>query len=76
MATAKDREFLTVSSEAHAHLKAVVERYKKNGVPMNGTLLASQIILSIPMPEITAKESKRRTSKAATVPPVVAMPAA
>lgn len=74
MATAKDREFLTVSTEAHAHLKAVVDAYKKNGVPMNGTMLASQVILSLPMPEKAKEPIKRRTRIATKT--TVAIPAA
>lgn len=75
MPLAKNRELIPVSTQAHKHLKALVAVMQNNGIPTNGTLLASQLILAIPMPEPKAKESKRRTRKAVTAP-VAAMPAA
>ena len=66
MATAKNRELITVTKQAHKHLRDVVNRLKKNGIPANGTLLASQQILSIPLPELVEeKPTKRRARKAA-----------
>ena len=50
MPTAKNRELISVSTQAHRHLKAVVKAFKAKGVPINGTLLASEHILAIPLP--------------------------
>ncbi len=65
MPTAEGRELIPVSSQAHKHLKTVVAAMKEQGIPTNGTLIASELILSIPIPQPTpAVEVKRRTRKA------------
>lgn len=50
MALADNRELIQISTQAYNHLKAVVAANKKSGLPTSGTLLASQAILSIPIP--------------------------
>jgi hypothetical protein len=64
MTTSADRKFLTVSTQAHRHLGKVVKAMIRNGYRANGTMVASQIILSIPIPEPTnPTPAKRRASK-------------
>lgn len=71
----KKRELIPVSTQAHEHLRKVVEAHKANGLPTSGTLLASQAILSLPIPEPQPQpkakskivEKKRRTHKSKPV---------
>jgi len=63
MPLAKERELIAVSSQAHRHLKDVVKAMKRNGIPTSGTSLASELILSIPIPKATIEQPKRRARK-------------
>jgi hypothetical protein len=78
MPQAKDRELIPISTQAHAHLKAVVAVMKQSGLPTSGTSLASKAILSIPLPEqpqpikpIKPVEKKRPRRKAVTLSPAL-----
>lgn len=53
MPLAKERELIPVSSQAHKHLRAVVEAMKANGLPTNGTMLVSEMILRLSVPQQT-----------------------
>lgn len=64
MPLAKNREQITVSGEAHAHLKAVVRALRRQGIPTNGTMLASQSILAMPIPDGTSSSAKVTPRKA------------
>lgn len=63
METKKYRELIPVSSQAHLHLKAVVAAMKANGLPTSGTLIASEVILSIPIPQPKPVEIKKTVKK-------------
>lgn len=58
MPLAKDRELIQISVQAYKHLKAVVSATKSIGVPTSGTSLASQAILSLPIPQPESKKAK------------------
>lgn len=64
MPLAKNREQITVSTKAHAHLRSVVDAMRKNGIPTSGTLLASEVILAIPIPQATTVKPLRKARKA------------
>ena len=66
MPLAKNRELIPVSGEAHAHLKNVVDAMKRKGIPATGTMLASQVILAIPIPEVPQPQPKRRKAQPST----------
>ena len=68
MPLAKNREQITVSGEAHAHLKALVVATKRKGLPTSGTALASAAILAIPIPEAPATEQPKRRARKAHQP--------
>ena len=73
MPLAKNRELITVTDQAHEHLRKVVSVMKKNGLPVNGSMLASQAILAIPLPQVRIPAEKKR--KARKVAETVAAPA-
>lgn len=70
MPLADNRELIPVSTQAHQHLKAVVAAMKKNGIPANGTMLASQVILAIPLPApvVEKKRKARKVTETAAIP--------
>lgn len=73
MPLAKNRELIAISSQAHEHLKTIVAAMKGKGIPTSGTLIASQVILSIPIPQAQAVGKKRRRSTDAVSAPVAAV---
>jgi hypothetical protein len=72
MPLSEDRELIQITKHAYKHLKAVVAAKKNSGVPRTGTSLASEAILSIPLPPIPqpteASASKKRARKATEQP--------
>jgi hypothetical protein len=68
MPQAKNRELIAVSSQAHEHLKNVVAYLEKKGIPTSGTKIASEAILSIPIPQPQAVGKKPRARRVVSVP--------
>jgi len=51
MATAKDRELIPISTQAHEHLRRIVYALKAQGLRSTMTGFASALILSQPVPD-------------------------
>ena len=64
MPQAKNRELIAVSSQAHEHLMRIVAAMKGNGFPTSGTMIASELILSMPIPQpvVEKKQLQKRGS--------------
>lgn len=61
MPQAKNRELLSISSQAHEHLMNYVAAMNNSGRPTSGTKVASELLLSlrIPIPQPIEKKPRR-----------------
>lgn len=64
----KNRTLIPISIQAHAHLKAVVAAMIESGLPTSGTMVASEVILSIPIPQPQPVEKKQRPRRKVATP--------
>lgn len=75
MPLSKNRELISCTRPAHKHLKAVVAALKKSGIPTNGTMIVSEAILSIPLPEPAKAAGVPSEKKRKAQPSTAAVPA-
>lgn len=66
MALSPGRELIQISSQAYEHLQAIKAATEQIGAKRSATLIASEAILSLPIPTVPTPtvEVKRRTRKA------------
>lgn len=72
MPLASNRELIQISKQAYQHLKKVVGTKKASGVPVSGTMLASEAILNIPLPQPEIKKPKRAAKAVQSNPQTIA----